>query len=193
MPSIWDIKTGPKQAWIDVQIALYWELQRNGTEEGLEFDREHHILSVKGAKMPSVTQILRHEGIIPENPFVTSYGLLRGTYVHKATELWDKETLDEDTLDETIRPYLECYKVARADMPRGIKSIEKKLWHPIWKYAGIIDREMDGDTCCILYLTPGKSRLYDLKPVENIRASLNVGLSALNVLRWKQQNLKEAS
>lgn len=189
MAAPWDIKTGKGQAWIDVQLALYWELVRNGTDEGLSFDKENHIFTVNGEKLPSVTYILRHEGIIPDIQFVTDRGLLRGTYVHKATELWDADDLIEESLDDEIRAYLECYKQFRKDYPAVILHAEKKLYHPVWKYAGIVDRIAEDKESMILYLQPETKKKYTFKPVENIRGNLNIGLSALNLMRWKEAHL----
>lgn len=191
MAACYDIKSGKREAYIDIQVALYWELQRAGTDEGLDFDAAKHVFTVKGEVMPSVTFILKHQGIMPDMQFVTDHGLLRGTYVHKTTEWYDKGTLDEDVLDDELKPYLDSYKAFKVDWTGKILHAEKKLWHPVYKYAGIIDRIVEGNQCYILLLTPGKSRPYDLKPVENIRGALNVGLSALNVLKWKQQNQRE--
>ena len=188
MPCPWDIKTGKAERYIDVQVAMYWELVRNGTDEGLCFDDETHTFTVNGKPLPSVTQVLRHEGIIPDMRFVTEYGLLRGQYVHRATELFDLGTLDEDTIDGEIRPYLDCYKAFLGDYQGKILHIERRLYHPQWLYAGIVDRVSEDKDCHVLYLHPKKSRPYTFEVVNNLRGNLNVGLSALNLMVWKQTN-----
>lgn len=191
MLSVWDIKSGKSEAYIEIQVALYWELVRNGTDEGLCFDKEHHRFTVNGKALPSVTQILRHEGIIPDMKYVTDRGLLRGTYVHSATEYFDNGTLDESTVDEEIKPYLDCYKQFKADYSGKITHAEKRLWHPVYNYAGIVDRITDDKECHILFLQPKIKRQYTFEEIKNIRGALNVGLSALNVYTWKKSNLKE--
>lgn len=184
----WDIKTGKYERWIDIQIAMYWELVRNGTDEDLCFESDGHKFKLvsNGLKLPSVTQILRHEGIIPDMKFVTDYGLLRGQYVHRATQLYDQGRLDENSLDDEVRPYLDCYKQFLADYSGNIEHIEKQLWHPVYRYAGIADRISDDKNCHILFLHPKKSRPYTFEVVNNLRGNLNIGLSALNLMNWKE-------
>ena len=185
-----DIKSGKSEEYIDIQVAMYWELVRNGTEEGLCFDKEQHKFTVNGEALPSVTQILKYEGIIPDMKFVTAYGLLRGTYVHACTELYDKGDLDEGALDDELKPYLDCYKQFKADYSGDILHAEKMLWHPVHRYAGIIDRITDDRQCHILFLQPKTKRQYTFEEIKNIRGALNVGLSALNVMKWKETHLK---
>lgn len=192
MLSVFDLKSGPHEAHIEIQIAAYWELIRNGIEEGLDFASDTHTFSHNGEVLPSVTQALKANRMTPDGyAFIDPYYLTRGTYIHSATEFYDKGTLDEDSLDEAIRPYLEAYKRFRSDFNGQIVGIEKRLWHPKLKYAGIVDRIIDGNTCYALHLKPGNKVPYKLEPIENVRSAFNVFLSALNVLTWRANNFKE--
>jgi len=192
MQSVYDLKTGPHEPHIDCQIAAYWELLRNGKTEGLIFDPETHTAHIDGAPLRSVTTILRDAGMTPDfyNRLDPWY-LTRGKYVHLASELYDKGTLDESTVDEEVKPYLEAYKTFRRDFSAKITGIEVQLYHPVYKYFGIIDRIMEGNTCYSLHLKPGQRVPYKLIEVPNIRAQFNVFVSALNLMRWKEQKLKE--
>ena len=75
--------------------------------DDLEFDEDKHLFTVNGEIIPSVTQILKREGFCPGLDFIDPWYLKRGSYVHKATELFDKGTLNEDSLSHEIMPYLE--------------------------------------------------------------------------------------
>jgi hypothetical protein len=190
--SVLDIKTGGhEEPHYKLQVAAYLEMQHRGTDEGLEFDEEKHLFTVKGEVIPSVTQILRQEGFCPSLDWIDPWYLQRGTYVHRATELYDKGTLDEESLSPEIIPYLESYKRARAEIGFTITAIELKLWHPVYRYAGIIDRVIEGRKSYILYLTPGVNNGYKRETVENSRQNLNTFLSARNCRAWKELNLKE--
>ena len=187
--AIFDLKNGPHEAYIDIQIGAYWELERNGTDEGLEFDEVNHIFSINGQTLPSVTQVLRANHMTPEfYAHIDPWYLERGKLVHLATEYDDKGTLDEDTVDDIVRPRLDAYRAFKGDFRERITGIEKRLWHPTLNYAGIIDRTITGHTCYSLHLKPGQRVPYKLIEVPNIRAQFNVFVSALNVMRWKEQN-----
>jgi hypothetical protein len=190
--AIGDIKSGPHEAYIDIQIAAYWELERNGTDEGMIFNEQTHTFICNGEVIPSVTQILKANRMTPEGyEFIDPWYLTRGTYIHKATEFYDKGTLDEDSLEPAIIPYVDAYKVAMRDNAWKVTGIEKKLWHPKLKYAGIIDRIIAGNTCYALHLKPENKVPYKFEEVKDIRGAFNVFLSALNIFNWKANNYKE--
>lgn len=207
MPGVIDKKSGSDSPDIDLQISGYVELLRNGTPEGLAFDEEHHIFTVNGKVIPSVTTILKKAGMTPDYSFVDPWYAQRGTYVHKATELWEKGVLDEDSVDKEILPYLNSYRSFRTDCPVKIMGQEVKLWHPVYKYAGIIDIIIEGNSHYKLFLR--KNGKYKLVEVTNIRGHFNFFLSALvstsdrpdrqkeiarcNVDVWRKRNLKEAA
>lgn len=189
MPGIIDIKTGQDHPSIDLQIAAYAELAVNGKQGDLEFDKESHIYKVNGKELPSVTTILKKQGLTPDYTFTDPWYAQRGTYIHRACELWDQDNLDEDGLDNEIKPFLEGYKSFRGDYAAIITGHEVMLWHPVYQYAGTIDIIIQYNKYYKLFLNDtGK---YRLVPVENIRTHFNYFVSALNVLRWKEQFKKE--
>lgn len=191
MPGVIDKKSGSDSPDIDLQVSAYVELLRNGTPEGLLFDEEHHIFTVEGAVIPSVTTVLKRAGMTPDYSFLDPWYAQRGTYIHKATELWENGTLDEDSLDSAISGYVDAYKACRRDFPVKVIGQEVRLWHPVLKFAGIIDMVIEGNKHYKMFLKDtGK---YKLVEVENIRGHFNVFVSALNVMRWREANIKEAS
>ncbi len=191
MAGVYEIKSGKTNPAIALQVAAQWELINRGTDDGLLFDSERHIFTLEetGKYLPSITQVLKAENLIPDYFRIDPWFMLRGSYIHRATELHDNNILDESTIDPEIAPYLEAYLKFRREWNGEIIEAEKRLWHPIYHYAGILDRVIKGSKCFILFLR--KDGTYRFEPVKDLRGSLNVFLSALNVLRWKQENLKE--
>lgn len=112
--------------------------------ENFEFDKATHTFKLNGIKIPSVTQILDGAGLNDAIKFISKETLDAasdlGTKVHRTTELYDNGTLDIDFLHPVLRSYLDQWIKFRKDydfMPTGIELIK---YHPIYKYAGIIDR-----------------------------------------------------
>ena len=169
MQSVFDLKSGPYEPHIDLQIAAYWELIRNGKAEGLVFDEATHTGKVNGESLLSVTTILRKARMTPEfYNFIDPWYLARGTYVHLATELYDRGRLDEDTVDPEITPYLDAYKVFRGDFGARITGIETRLYHPVYKYFGIasIGDKSRGPSVTSLHSETGKGT----SPVQAYRS-----------------------
>uniref|UniRef100_A0A6M3J914 Putative PD-(D/E)XK nuclease superfamily protein n=1 Tax=viral metagenome TaxID=1070528 RepID=A0A6M3J914_9ZZZZ len=191
MFSVFDIKTSKAYPAIALQIAAYLELARNGTTLDLLFDEGRHLFTQEstGQILPSVTQVLSKMGLAPDYFWVDPWYALRGTHVHKATELHENGALDESTVDDEIAPYLAAYQKFRKEWAGEIIKTEYRMWHPTYRYAGIVDRVIEGNKCYILFLK--KNGKYSFEEVKNIRSNLNVFLSALNVMKWKQENLKE--
>ena len=116
----------------------------------LTFDPIKHEYREDGVKLPSVTQILEKNGLFEFMEFVNPDQLersrLRGTAVHRGSELMDAGTLDESTIDPEIRGYLYCYqeacKTIRADYGFWLKDAvrEQQYRSKKYKYAGTPDR-----------------------------------------------------
>ena len=189
MAGVIDKKSGNDSPDIDLQIAGYVELLHNGTPEGLTFEEETHTFTANGKVIPSVTTVLKKAGMTPDYSFVDPWYAQRGTYIHRATELWENGVLDEDTVDPLIAGYVDAYKACRRDFPVMVMAQEVRLWHPVHLYAGIIDMVIEGNKHYKLFLKDtGK---YKLVEVQNLRSNLNIFISALNVLNWKSTHCKE--
>ena len=102
----------------------------------LELDETTHLYTLGDRKLISVTQGISILDIRWKDPWY----LTRGKYIHKATELYDRDELDEDRLDPQIRPYLEAYVKFKSDTGFLVRLIEHKLYHPQYLFAGRIDR-----------------------------------------------------
>lgn len=103
----------------------------------LVFREEDHSFWLGDRRLPSVTQILKH--FIPRWECGEWY-LERGTAGHKATELHDLGTLDTDLVDPQIQGYLDAWIKFRHDYQFVPEKIEYQAHHPVYMYAGIIDR-----------------------------------------------------
>lgn len=109
----------------------------------IEFNEEKHEYRVNGVIVPSVTQVLSSVGLpdlsrVPADLLEWKAGL--GTAVHKATELDDLGTLDEEDLDPAIRPYLEAYRNFKEESQFYPLVGEGLLHHKQYGYAGTFDR-----------------------------------------------------
>jgi hypothetical protein len=89
--------------------------------------------------IPSVTQILRDNGFI-NTDYVKPEDLERGKDVHKITELYDLDKLDEDTVDESYMGYFEAWKKFKKEKYFSPTAVEVRTWHKTYLYAGTLDR-----------------------------------------------------
>ncbi len=127
-----------------------------------ELDEEKHVYTLDGRRLISVTQSL---SILDDRWKVEPYYLQRGKYIHKATELHDKDELDESTVDPEIRPYLDAYVKFRDDTGFEPNLIEHRLYHPSLMYAGTLDRvgRLNGDQVLIDLKSGVKVRVDELQ------------------------------
>jgi len=105
----------------------------------LTFDPEKHEYWYEGRIIPSVTQILQAEGFI-DTAFYDDWSRDRGKYAHKATELYDLDDLDEESLDPEISPRLEAWKRFLSESGFQIVAIEEQVSNISLRYAGTLDR-----------------------------------------------------
>ena len=105
----------------------------------LIFNPENHVYTIDNIYLPSVTTIIKAAGLI-DTTWFTEGATTRGTYVHQATELYDKNDLDEAALDPALVPYLNAYKQFLNDTGFCIDGIEKRIHSATYGYAGTLDR-----------------------------------------------------
>jgi len=102
---------------------------------------------------PSVTTILQEMGFV-DSTWFDEYSRTRGTYVHKAVELYNKGELLEDDLDERLAPYLDAWRRFKQNSDIVILNSELQVHSDIFRYAGTLDIE------CTMN---GKEAIIDLK------------------------------
>ena len=108
----------------------------------LTFDPAKHEYRCDGAVVPGVTEIIRAAGLAIVPPGATDWHMGRGRVVHEATALYDKNDLDESSVDPEARGFVAAYiafrKTAGADVE--IKEIETPRYNRELRYAGTPDR-----------------------------------------------------
>lgn len=113
-------------------------------EQHPTLDEATHTYTIGRRVIPGVTRVI--DAMLrkryPVSPQVWEKAQELGTLVHDATELFDKDDLDEDSIDKDVEPYLEAWKKFRREMRPTIRSIERIVYHPMYGFAGKEDREV---------------------------------------------------
>jgi hypothetical protein len=121
MSCVIDFKSGKATPAAALQTAAYSLLN----SFDVEFLPDTHIYSAAGKIFPSVTGILCAENFV-DSTWFTEWARDKGSHVHTAIKYDIACELDEDTLDDEIRPYLSAFrrfmkesgfKVERSEIP----------------------------------------------------------------------------
>jgi hypothetical protein len=89
--------------------------------------------------MVSVTQILAAEGFI-NTLWFDDYHSTRGTYVHRACELLDRDELEEAELDSVLVPYVSAWQKFKKESGIEIIEMETRLTSEVYQFTGKPDR-----------------------------------------------------
>jgi hypothetical protein len=109
----------------------------------IDFDAETHTYRVAGVIVPSVTQALRPiDNFDRVPPDVLEAARRFGTHVHTATDLYDRDMLDEAELDPALVPYLNGWKRFLEETRCTVISSEQQVYHAELAYAGTLDRRI---------------------------------------------------
>ena len=108
----------------------------------LQFDEEHHIYTVDGVEVPSVTEIVQFLSVgtaAAASPWQRNMAAALGTRVHQATVLYDYIGLDLDMYDYDVFPYIRGYSdFVRDYRINGYILTEQRITNG--DYAGTLDR-----------------------------------------------------
>lgn len=99
-----------------------------------------HKYMCDGICLPGFSEIARATGLVK---FFNSdpWFMERGTAVHTATALMDRNLLDWDTIDERIQGYVDAYHKFKCEQPfNDLEHVEESLKHPTYAYCGTLDR-----------------------------------------------------
>ena len=99
---------------------------------------ENHNYTLDGRPLDGLTSTIQEAGLMGN--FGSEWYLDRGMKIHLATELWDKGTLEESTVDPQIQGYLESWKRFRKDQNYNPTHIEYQIYHPELMVASKVDR-----------------------------------------------------
>jgi hypothetical protein len=106
----------------------------------LQFDAASHTYTVGGRRLPSVTEVLsildEFEGI-PKR--VLENARDRGARLHRAIDLFNRDDLDMDSLDDEIRPLVLAWAQFLKDTGAVVIASEQPVFHPQHRYAGTPD------------------------------------------------------
>ena len=97
-----------------------------------------HRYLLDGKQIDGLTSTIAEAGLMSN--YGSDWHMDKGTAVHLATELWDKGTLDESTVDPQIQGYLESWKQFRKDQNYTPLHIEFQIYHPQLMVGMKIDR-----------------------------------------------------
>lgn len=124
---------------------------------GLHFDAATHAYTLGGQRLPSVTQVLAplYDFSRVRDDVLEAKRAL-GQAVHLACQLDDEGDLDESSLDEAVRPYLDGYRLFKSHKITRVVAAELRVHHPTLRYAGTLDllADIDGDRTLIDLKTP---------------------------------------
>lgn len=115
-------------------------------------------------EIPSVSSILQ-AAALTDLRWVNQYALDRGTAIHDAILYHHEGTLDEDSLDPVVKPYLEQFKKFLAISGAKILASEQIVYDPIRNYAGKYDLllKMNGSTWLIDVKTNTKPKAVEVQ------------------------------
>ena len=106
----------------------------------LEFKEEDHTYFLDGKPIPSVTKILGDVGLYPDFRLVDPWYAERGSMVHLACHYLDQGTLDRESLDAEILPYIESYEKFKEVFKVEVLESEIQLFDETYWYAGTADK-----------------------------------------------------
>ncbi|HOQ82481.1 MAG TPA: hypothetical protein PLL89_05415 [bacterium] len=118
-------------------------------ENELKFEKETHIYTVNNKTIPSVSEIVQDVVGLPY--IADEWYLQRGNAIHKALALYLQGKLNENSVDERIRQYVENGKKAIKDISLVPTLVEVMLYHKTLNFAGTPD--LLSDTILVDYKT----------------------------------------
>jgi hypothetical protein len=141
----------------------------------LTFRAEDHTYWLGSRRIPGVTTILKplyDFSMIPPEVLRAKGDL--GTAVHLCCELFDEDNLDESSVLDDWRPYVDAWARFVTQAKFIVTEIEQKVFHPGLFYAGQLDR--------IGYLD-GEPVILDIKTTSTMSAAVGCQLIAYEEAR----------
>lgn len=178
-----DLKTGKAEPWAALQTAAQSLLNNYD----VTFQKEGHVYTLPdGSHPPSITEILKAEGFI-DTTFYDEWSRDKGSMVHLACHYDVTGELDEDSLDDEIRPYLEAFRKFMVESGFKVDKSEVPTANLTYGYAGTPDLVgcFPKPTAARRFvLEINKEGKYKLLPFAD-QSDFKVFLSAVAVYKWK--------
>lgn len=147
-------------------------------------DDTHTYTDDNGYIVPSVTEIMGflcdYSGI---DPGVLERKSVLGKAVHKACEYLDRGTLDWDSLDEKIAPYVQAWVKFKLETHAEIIESEMRVDHNLYRYAGRLDR---------VAIISGARVVIDIKCTSTIGPHVGVQLAGYDLALNRGTNKRAA-
>jgi len=102
---------------------------------------ENHVYHLNGEIVSGVTTLL--QSVVDYSMVdvtVLAFKAKLGTYVHLATEYFDNKTLDIDSLDAALLPYVNAWILFNKETGFVTELSEHVVYHERYHYAGTLDR-----------------------------------------------------
>jgi hypothetical protein len=129
------------------------------------FDGDRHLYLVQGRPVPSVTQVLQATGLGADYSMVPPDMLERkriiGQFVHEATQYLDEGSLELESVDLALQPYLSAYRQFLRESDFRPQLIEHRI-------VGSIGGMLCGGTVDRVGVMNGQLWIIDLKCVERL-------------------------
>jgi hypothetical protein len=103
------------------------------------FDPLHHVYTIDGQPVPSVTQVL--SAMVPQWQPDDPWYMERGTAVHAAGALIAYDDLGE--FDPVIAPQVEACRLFYKDFRPVVRHVEEPVYSKLYRFAGTLDLGAD--------------------------------------------------
>ena len=106
--------------------------------DGIRLD-DQHAYTRAGRSVPGVTSVIAAQLLADAGSYYTEESRNRGTFIHEATTLVDRDVLDMFSVPDDWAGYVESYRLWR--VRRGASPLlrEAFLHHPTFDYCGMVD------------------------------------------------------
>lgn len=178
---ILDIKTGKKIAdYTRYQLSAYTMLD---SEEVDFYEDPHLYFNAEGESLPSVTQILKATGFLPDYSGISDYYRIRGSKVHALTVYDDLNQIDDKDIAEDLMPFIKAWRAFKSEYKWITEQAEISMICTEYGYAGTIDRTgrfadrtIEASRCAVLLQPNGEHKLEVFKKDDYDK---NIWLKAL--------------
>jgi hypothetical protein len=144
-------------------------------------DENNRILTVDGQEKPHITNVLADLGLSKSFEGVTDieWFAMRGKAIHAACKLINEGTLDESTVSDEIRAYVEAYKSWLHDSSFSPRHSELPLYSTLHDFCGTLD---------LVGALPGIGNIIiDIKSSFSIDPAVEIQVGAQSIL-WNENN-----